>query len=102
MRPRLVTFTNGSADVADGLLAWAGLRGEFERLLSVEDAAARKPAPALCPRRLGLPAPAQGQRLVMMVVTGSPDRRPARCGRSARSQRDRCRGSVATMSWSNS
>jgi 2-haloacid dehalogenase len=43
---RLVTLTNGSADVADGLLTRAGLRGEFERLLSVEDAAAWKPAPA--------------------------------------------------------
>jgi hypothetical protein len=36
---RLVTLTNGSADVAAGLLTRAGLRGEFERLLSVEDAA---------------------------------------------------------------
>jgi 2-haloacid dehalogenase len=43
---RLVTLTNGSADVADGLLTRAGLRGEFERLLSVEDTAAWKPAPA--------------------------------------------------------
>ena len=43
---RLVTLTNGSADVADGLLTRAGLRGEFERLLSVEDAAAWKPAQA--------------------------------------------------------
>jgi 2-haloalkanoic acid dehalogenase type II len=43
---RLVTLTNGSADVADGLQAQAGLRGEFERLLSVEDAATWKPAPA--------------------------------------------------------
>jgi 2-haloacid dehalogenase len=42
---RLVTLTNGSADVADGLLTRAGLRGEFERLLSVEDAAAWKPVP---------------------------------------------------------
>ena len=44
---RLVTLTNGSADVADGLLTRAGLRGEFERLLSVEDAAAWKPEPVL-------------------------------------------------------
>ena len=43
---RLVTLTNGSADVADGLLTRAGLRGEFERLLSVEDAAAWKAAQA--------------------------------------------------------
>jgi 2-haloacid dehalogenase len=43
---RLVTLTNGSADVADRLLAKAGVRGEFERLLSVEDADAWKPAAA--------------------------------------------------------
>ena len=42
---RLVTLTNGSADVADGLLTRAVLRGEFERLLSVEDAAVWKPVP---------------------------------------------------------
>jgi 2-haloalkanoic acid dehalogenase type II len=42
---RLVTLTNGSADVADGLLTRAGLCGEFERLLSAEDAAAWKPVP---------------------------------------------------------
>jgi 2-haloacid dehalogenase len=42
---RLVTLTNGSADVADGLLTRAGLRGEFEGPLSVEDAAAWKPVP---------------------------------------------------------
>lgn len=43
---RLVTLTNGAAQVADRLLADAGLRGEFERLLSVEDAGAWKPNPA--------------------------------------------------------
>jgi 2-haloacid dehalogenase len=43
---RLVTLSNGSADVADQLLTAAGIRGEFERLLSVEDAGAWKPAPA--------------------------------------------------------
>jgi 2-haloacid dehalogenase len=43
---RLVTLTNGSADVADRLLNRADLRSQFERLLSVEDAAAWKPAPA--------------------------------------------------------
>jgi 2-haloacid dehalogenase len=42
---RLVTLTNGSADVADGLLTRAGLRGEFQGPLSVEDAAAWKPVP---------------------------------------------------------
>jgi len=43
---RLVTLSNGSADVAGRLLAKAGIRGEFEHLLSVEDADAWKPAPA--------------------------------------------------------
>ncbi len=43
---RLVTLSNGSADVAGRLLDKAGLRGEFEHLLSVEDAGAWKPAPA--------------------------------------------------------
>jgi 2-haloacid dehalogenase len=43
---RLVTLTNGSADVADRLLAKAGIRGEFEQLLSVDDTEAWKPARA--------------------------------------------------------
>ncbi len=42
---RLVTLTNGAAQVAGRLLADAGLHGEFEMLLSVEDAGAWKPAP---------------------------------------------------------
>ena len=41
---RLVTLSNGSATVADGLLQGAGLRDRFERLLSVEDAGVWKPA----------------------------------------------------------
>ncbi|WP_241979913.1 haloacid dehalogenase type II [Cryobacterium sp. TMT4-31] len=40
---RLVTLSNGSAGVARSLLAAAGLEGEFEALLSVEDAGAWKP-----------------------------------------------------------
>jgi 2-haloacid dehalogenase len=43
---RLVTLSNGSADIADRLLLKAGIRGYFERLLSVEDADAWKPARA--------------------------------------------------------
>ncbi len=43
---RLVTLTNGAAGVAERLFDAAGIRAEFERLLSVEDAAAWKPAPA--------------------------------------------------------
>ncbi|TFC89086.1 haloacid dehalogenase type II [Cryobacterium sp. TMT3-29-2] len=40
---RLVTFSNGSAQVAESLLTRAGLRGDFEALLTVEDAPAWKP-----------------------------------------------------------
>ena len=41
---RLVTLSNGSAEVAERLLARAGVRAEFERLLSVEQAGSWKPA----------------------------------------------------------
>jgi 2-haloacid dehalogenase len=40
---RLVTLTNGSVKVSEKLLDGAGLAGEFERLLSVEDAGKWKP-----------------------------------------------------------
>jgi 2-haloacid dehalogenase len=43
---RLVTLSNGSAGVAEGLLDRAGLRDAFERLMSVEEAAAWKPHPS--------------------------------------------------------
>jgi 2-haloacid dehalogenase len=43
---RLVTLTNGSAQVAEKLFAPAGIRDQFERLLSVEEAPAWKPARA--------------------------------------------------------
>lgn len=43
---RLVTLTNGSVRVAEKLFGPAGIRDQFERLLSVEDAPAWKPAPA--------------------------------------------------------
>jgi 2-haloacid dehalogenase len=42
---RLVTLSNGSVSVADGLFARAGMRDHFERLLSVADAGIWKPAP---------------------------------------------------------
>lgn len=45
LRIRLVTLSNGSASVAEGLLGRARLRGHFERLLTVEDAGVWKPAP---------------------------------------------------------
>ena len=41
---RLVTLSNGAASVAEALLERAGVRDRFERLLSVEDAGAWKPA----------------------------------------------------------
>lgn len=43
---RLVTLSNGSAAIAGKLFAEAGLRDDFELLLTVEDAPAWKPAPA--------------------------------------------------------
>jgi len=43
---RMVTLSNGSAGVAQALLTAGGVRHGFEALLSVEDAAAWKPAPA--------------------------------------------------------
>lgn len=41
---RLVTLSNGSAQIAGKLFSAAGIRDEFESLLSVEDAPAWKPA----------------------------------------------------------
>ncbi|WP_404383390.1 haloacid dehalogenase type II [Knoellia locipacati] len=41
---RLLTLSNGSASVAEGLLERAGIREHFEALLSVEDAGVWKPA----------------------------------------------------------
>jgi 2-haloacid dehalogenase len=64
---RLVTLSNGSADVAGKLLTKAGIRGEFEQLLSVEDAPAWKPAPAAyayAARACSVPA---GQMLLVAV-----------------------------------
>lgn len=43
---RLVTLSNGSTQVAQGLFERSGVTDAFERLLSVEDAAAWKPHPA--------------------------------------------------------
>jgi 2-haloacid dehalogenase len=43
---RVVTLSNGAASVAEGLLQRAGVREEFEKLLSVEDAGVWKPAAA--------------------------------------------------------
>ncbi|MET4097119.1 haloacid dehalogenase type II [Arthrobacter sp. UYCu712] len=43
---RLITLSNGSAGIAGKLFSEAGIRDDFELLLSVEDAPAWKPAPA--------------------------------------------------------
>jgi 2-haloacid dehalogenase len=43
---RLITLSNGAAEVPERLLASAGLRDRFERCLSVDDAGAWKPARA--------------------------------------------------------
>lgn len=43
---RLVTLSNGSAEVADRLLTRAGVRDQVERLLGVEEAGVWKPAAA--------------------------------------------------------
>lgn len=42
---RLVTLSNGSTSVAQGLFERAGISDRFERLLSVEEAGTWKPAP---------------------------------------------------------
>ncbi len=42
---RLVTLSNGSSSVAEGLFERADIRQHFEHLLTVEDAGAWKPAP---------------------------------------------------------
>jgi 2-haloacid dehalogenase len=55
---RLLTLSNGAAAVADALLARAGIRAEFEALLSAEDAGVWKPARAAylhAAGRLGVP-----------------------------------------------
>lgn len=43
---RLVTLTNGSTSVAEGLFQRAGISHRFEKLMSVEDAGVWKPAAA--------------------------------------------------------
>lgn len=43
---RLVTMSNGAAQVAETLLSEAGIRDRFEACLSVDDAGVWKPAPA--------------------------------------------------------
>jgi 2-haloacid dehalogenase len=64
---RLVTLTNGSAEVADRLLAKAGIRGEFERLLSADDADAWKPARAAYTHAARACSADTGQMLLVAV-----------------------------------
>lgn len=66
---RLVTLSNGSADVADRLLTQAGIRGEFERLLSADGAEAWKPAPAAYAHAARACSVPMGQ---MLLVAGHP------------------------------
>jgi 2-haloacid dehalogenase len=60
---RLVTLTNGSTDIAETSLDTAGLGGEFEALLSVDEAR-RRPAPGNppAPRTTTPPAAAEPRR----------------------------------------
>jgi 2-haloacid dehalogenase len=64
---RLVTLTNGSADVADRLLAKAGIRGEFEQLLSVDDADSWKPARAAYAHAARACSASEAQMLLVAV-----------------------------------
>jgi 2-haloacid dehalogenase len=64
---RLVTLSNGSADIAGRLLDEAGIRGEFEHLLSVEDADAWKPAPAAYAHAARVCSVPIGQMLLVAV-----------------------------------
>jgi 2-haloacid dehalogenase len=53
MGMRLVTLSNGAAVVAEGLFERGGIRDAFERVLSVEDAPAWKPAASAYAYALG-------------------------------------------------
>jgi 2-haloacid dehalogenase len=64
---RLATLTNGSAQVAEKLFGPAGIRDQFERLLSVEDAPAWKPARAAYEYAAGVCGVAPEQMLLVAV-----------------------------------
>jgi 2-haloacid dehalogenase len=64
---RLVTLSNGSAEVAGRLLTKAGIRGEFEQLLSVDDADAWKPARAAYAHAADACSAGLGQMLLVAV-----------------------------------
>lgn len=64
---RLVTLSNGSTGVAEGLLARAGLTDAFERLLSVEGAPAWKPHPSSYAHALSTCQVSAGEALLVAV-----------------------------------
>ncbi len=63
----LVTLSNGAASVAEGLLDRAGIRDQFSRLLSVEDAGAWKPAAAAYEHALSECAVAADEAMLVAV-----------------------------------
>ncbi|HEY3527879.1 MAG TPA: haloacid dehalogenase type II [Nocardioides sp.] len=64
---RLVTLTNGSTSVAEGLLERAGLADAFERLMSVESAGAWKPHPSSYAYALGECGVSAGEAILVAV-----------------------------------
>jgi 2-haloacid dehalogenase len=63
----LVTLSNGAASVAEGLLERAGIRDQFSRLLSVEDAGVWKPAAAAYEHALSECAVAADEAMLVAV-----------------------------------
>lgn len=64
---RLVTLTNGSAQVAEKLFVPAGIRDQFETLLSVEDAPGWKPVRTAYDYAAGFCAVVPAQMLLVAV-----------------------------------
>src|SRR4051812_10073113 len=64
---RLVTLTNGSAQVAERLFSAGGIRGEFEALLSVEEVGSWKPTRAAYEHAANTCAVDLGEMLLVAV-----------------------------------
>ncbi len=64
---RLVTLSNGSTSVAEGLLERAGITDEFEKLMSVADGPAWKPAAGAYRRALEVCGVQAGQAMLVAV-----------------------------------
>ncbi|MFC5929943.1 haloacid dehalogenase type II [Cryobacterium melibiosiphilum] len=64
---RLATLSNGAARVAETLLGAAGVRDAFERVLSVDDAPAWKPAPGAYEYAVGTLAVAPSDVMLVAV-----------------------------------